>query len=277
MLSDRELTFSQILETLSIDSGHLSYHLESLGDLVTHSSDGKYRLSSFGMAAVRLMSGVEEHSPSAISMRRTRVNTVIGIFSIILAVTLLSVSVYAANATTQTYGELVIVPDILVAAAPNQKFVYNVTLSYGYQSTISEPNGIRIETPAPEDSAVEWEKYHFQLDFKYNSTMEIVLTILDPSGKILTAAPLGGSPDNLGLGIPALFTQPGTYNIEIQNQKAEWFYANMTLHVQQNHFQRPLFYYGLAGIVSALLYPVVIFPVLVLTKKDRQTVKFSKQ
>jgi DNA-binding transcriptional ArsR family regulator len=280
MLRDKELTFSQILEILSIDSGHLSYHLESLGDLVTHSSDGKYRLSSFGMAAVRLMSGVEEHSP-VISVRRTKVDTAIRIFSIILVVTLLLVSIYAISSTTQTYGELVIVPDIPVAAAPNQKFVYNVTLTYGNQSTISEPNGISIETLAPEESVVEWEKYHFQLDFKYNSTMEIVLTILDPFGRILSVAPLGGpqggSPGNLGLGIPAFFTQLGTYSIEIQNEKAEWFYANMTLHVQQYHFQRPVFYYGLAGIVSAFLYPVMVFLVWVLTKRDRQTVMFSKE
>ena len=60
ILVDKQLAFSRILDILSIDSGHLSYHIENLGDLVKHSADGKYELSSIGMAAVNLMSGVEE-------------------------------------------------------------------------------------------------------------------------------------------------------------------------------------------------------------------------
>jgi len=61
MLMNKPLTFSEILEAVDIDSGHLNYHLENLGDLITHSQDGKYQLSSLGSAAVRLMGGVEEH------------------------------------------------------------------------------------------------------------------------------------------------------------------------------------------------------------------------
>jgi DNA-binding transcriptional ArsR family regulator len=37
MLEIKPLTFSEILEVVSIDSGHLTYHLENLGDLITHS------------------------------------------------------------------------------------------------------------------------------------------------------------------------------------------------------------------------------------------------
>ena len=273
MLRDRELTFSQILEIVSIDSGHLSYHLENLGDLVTHSSDGKYRLSSFGMAAVRLMSEVEEHNPPAISTHKRKMDISIKIFSIVLAVALLLVSLYTINSTTQTHQEFVIVPGILVAAAPNQKYVYNVTLTYGGQSTISEPSGISIGTLAPENSVVEWEEYHIWLDFKFNSTWDFVLRVLDPSGKVLSDSPLGspqgGSPDNLGVGIPAFLTKPGTYSVEIRNEKADWFYANMTLHVEQYYFQRPLFYCGLVGVITASLFPLIVFLVWALTKKSK--------
>jgi DNA-binding transcriptional ArsR family regulator len=62
MLRSKPLTFSEILEAVGIDSGHLNYHLENLGALITHSEDGKYQLSGVGWAAVRLMGGVEEHS-----------------------------------------------------------------------------------------------------------------------------------------------------------------------------------------------------------------------
>jgi DNA-binding transcriptional ArsR family regulator len=60
ILVDKQLAFSKILDILSIDSGHLSYHMENLGELVKHSPDGKYELSTIGRAAVNLMSGVEE-------------------------------------------------------------------------------------------------------------------------------------------------------------------------------------------------------------------------
>ena len=60
MLSDRSMTFSQMLEDLAIPSSHLTYHLENLGELVVKGDDGKYKLSSFGKASVTMMKGAEE-------------------------------------------------------------------------------------------------------------------------------------------------------------------------------------------------------------------------
>lgn len=60
MLSEKTLTFSQMLEELGIPSSHLTYHLENLGELVLKEKDGKYKLSSFGKASVAMMKGAEE-------------------------------------------------------------------------------------------------------------------------------------------------------------------------------------------------------------------------
>ena len=60
MLSERTMTFSQMLEELAIPSSHLTYHLENLGELVTKNGDGKYKLSSFGKASVSMMRSAEE-------------------------------------------------------------------------------------------------------------------------------------------------------------------------------------------------------------------------
>ena len=60
MLADKPKNFSRILEEIGISSSHLTYHLENLGELVTKMDDGKYRLSTFGEAAVMTMKGVEE-------------------------------------------------------------------------------------------------------------------------------------------------------------------------------------------------------------------------
>ncbi len=60
MLSKKPSNFSGILEALGISSSHLTYHLENLGELVTKMDDGRYKLSTFGEAAVLTMRGVEE-------------------------------------------------------------------------------------------------------------------------------------------------------------------------------------------------------------------------
>ena len=60
MLSERTLTFSNMLDELAIPSSHLTYHLENLGELVIKEDDGKYKLSSFGNASVAMMKSAEE-------------------------------------------------------------------------------------------------------------------------------------------------------------------------------------------------------------------------
>ncbi|MCJ7632126.1 winged helix-turn-helix domain-containing protein [Candidatus Bathyarchaeota archaeon] len=60
LLMETPSTFSEIMNVLSVDSGHLSYHLENLGSLITR-NEGKYTLSSIGVAAVNLMNGVKEY------------------------------------------------------------------------------------------------------------------------------------------------------------------------------------------------------------------------
>jgi DNA-binding transcriptional ArsR family regulator len=60
MLGEKPKSFSMILEELGISSSHLTYHLENLGELVTKMDDGRYKLSTFGRAAVLTMKGVEE-------------------------------------------------------------------------------------------------------------------------------------------------------------------------------------------------------------------------
>jgi len=60
MLSQKPMTFSQMLESLGVSSSHLTYHLENLGELVSKMENGKYKLSTFGAASVDTMKTVEE-------------------------------------------------------------------------------------------------------------------------------------------------------------------------------------------------------------------------
>ncbi|HKM59739.1 MAG TPA: winged helix-turn-helix domain-containing protein [Candidatus Bathyarchaeia archaeon] len=60
MLSEKSMTFSEILDKLEIPGSQLTYHLENLGELVVKKEDGKYKLSSFGEAAIVIMKRAEE-------------------------------------------------------------------------------------------------------------------------------------------------------------------------------------------------------------------------
>ena len=131
MLADTPMTFSEILESLTIDSGHLNYHLESLGDLVLHPKDGKYLLSSFGAAAVRLMGGVEE-LPVPLSSQKHKMSQLMPkFFSLILAIILIATSIHFVTYTTPTSISTLnpdkIYPTPFVIDA-GQTFEFNVTL-----------------------------------------------------------------------------------------------------------------------------------------------------
>ncbi|PVX23995.1 MAG: hypothetical protein CW691_08940 [Candidatus Bathyarchaeum sp.] len=68
MLSEEPRSFSDMFESLGISSSHFNYHLENLGDLVSKTEEGKYKLSYLGEAAVATMSKVEE-SPKPSAMK----------------------------------------------------------------------------------------------------------------------------------------------------------------------------------------------------------------
>ena len=61
----------ELAALLGMSSSHLTYHLESLGELLAKTSSGEYCLSSFGRATVGAMKGVEE-APELVSRRPKR-------------------------------------------------------------------------------------------------------------------------------------------------------------------------------------------------------------
>jgi hypothetical protein len=111
MLSEKSLTFSQMLDELGIPGSHLTYHLENLGELVVKMEDGKYKLSSFGKASVSMMKGAEEvpnsqaKKFSALPLRWKSVFAVF-IISIVLLASMSCVQYNSFNQLSTDYGLL---------------------------------------------------------------------------------------------------------------------------------------------------------------------------
>jgi hypothetical protein len=107
MLSEKTASFSSMLEELDVSSSHLTYHLESLGELLSKTTTGDYTLSTFGEAAVNTMRIVEEapRVPSRqrwfMSLRWKSVFTLLIIGIVLLA----SFSVLQYNALNQSASE----------------------------------------------------------------------------------------------------------------------------------------------------------------------------
>jgi DNA-binding transcriptional ArsR family regulator len=144
MLRDKPCSFSELLDSLSIDSGHLNYHIKSMGNIITHTHDGKYVLSSVGVAAIELMGKVEEQDKEEKIRKRTkRISRLAVFFSIVFAIALLTATLYALTFTTQDqislFEPIQETETVPVRIAPGQMFSYNITLrqlstgsGYGY-------------------------------------------------------------------------------------------------------------------------------------------------
>ena len=126
MLSERTMTFSQMLEELAIPSSHLTYHLENLGELVIKDDHGKYKLSSFGNASVSMMKSAEEvpdvHAKhfSTLPLRWKSLYAVF-IIAIVLLASMSFVQFASFNSLSSDYG--VLKANLTEVQAQNQKLL----------------------------------------------------------------------------------------------------------------------------------------------------------
>ncbi len=120
ILSETPITFSELLEKLGVSSSHLTYHLENLGELVSKTDDGKYRLSSFGVAAVKTMTIVEDRSPSdsrhglSLSLRWKSIFAVLFVGVLLLA-SMSYVQYASLNQLSKDYDHLEVAYDRLLS------------------------------------------------------------------------------------------------------------------------------------------------------------------
>jgi len=57
LLADDHQTYSQLLQSLAIESGHLAYHLRNLGELLEKDEEGNYYLNLEGEKAYEFLTG----------------------------------------------------------------------------------------------------------------------------------------------------------------------------------------------------------------------------
>ena len=136
MLVEKPRSFSELLDVSGVSSSHLTYHLESLGQLVSKTDDGKYKLSTFGETAVATMSRVEETptKPKNLSSLPFKWKTLIGalFIGIVILAGISYIQYQSLTRITNDYERLL--------AYPNAGDFLNETLLPTNASSILTPN-----------------------------------------------------------------------------------------------------------------------------------------
>jgi len=106
MLDSKPMTFMELVEALGISTPNLTYHLESLGELISKSDNGVYKLSAFGQASISALKGVEDVHGAEPKRRRFALNgrTVFGALLIVI-ILLAGFSVMQYNKYSQLFEE----------------------------------------------------------------------------------------------------------------------------------------------------------------------------
>ena len=206
MLADKPLTFSEILEAVGIDSGHLNYHLDNLGYLITHSQEGRYQLSTVGSAAAKLMRGVEEQSNELARPKLKLTRIFAKAYPLILCGALIIASLYFISYTT-TVTKVANEVGWLEVFPPSNVTVSNLT------------TGIN-------QNATNW------------------MTSINETSIVL-------SPVNV-----TSLCAPGNVTWSAMTLTLQATPINVTTSWKQS--DNPYLYYGIAGLVIALVYPVVV-------------------
>jgi DNA-binding transcriptional ArsR family regulator len=293
MLAEKPLTFSQIQEALAVDSGHLSYHLESLGDLIMRPGNEKYQLSSFGDAAVRLMGGVEEHSPKP-SHRRTKVLKVLGkVYPLALAAVVIMASfifLTYATPTVTTDSWLTQFPssgDTFFSLRGGSTVEFNVTMIYVKTDTTHGVIGVEgVGTDALTfqksalvnnlttteagslwlDLAVDRNQLFHTINISNPATLSVGFANEDLNISVALSRPdqtletdtfsksyISFNTDHFTF--PAVdASESGTYRFEITNLDSQDLNVTLQPNIKWQLMEKPYFYYGAAGMTIAVVY-----------------------
>jgi DNA-binding transcriptional ArsR family regulator len=160
ILSSEPQSFSDLQKQFKIESSHLTYHLDGLGNLLYKAEDGKYALSSLGEAAVSMMKNVEEppnmsHFPLTHARSNTGQETLatrtislaLGIICILLAVTVVGAFAYYVP-LVDNKNTMIASLNSQVSNLQNQTDSYNASVAnlqdqiYSLQSQIAELESI---------------------------------------------------------------------------------------------------------------------------------------
>jgi len=261
VLADGEHTFSEILKSLSIDSGHLSYHLDELGVLIMKTADGDYGLSSIGSAALKLMNGVEEETSAGerYVKRIQPLRDAVLVSTILLTFILLPVIAYSLGYVAYEGGTQ---SRTNVSIPSEEAFSYKVTLLYGEMS--SGYHGEREQKTTidpPLKGLTSWEQDTVYFTLSPMGGSRIKARVFDSSGAVTEEAEIstpGAGGSSMTFQVP--MNQAGNSRIEVDTiSSITSSSCSLQVGFRRERLARPYFLYGVAIILVVAVCVVNLY------------------
>lgn len=252
LLTNEQLTFSEILKSLSIDSGHLSYHLDELGVLITKTTDGDYRLSGIGSAAIKLMEGVEEETTAGERYIRKIQPFRNAVFLSTTLLILIMLPVIAYSLGYVAYGgETGFNSNVSVPS--DEAFSYEVTLLYGeIKSNYHGDREARITVDPPVRGLTSWDQDTVYFILSPEGGSHIVARIVDSSGAVIEEPEISTDPlvGGAGYSFQVPMNQAGSSRIEVDTISSSTpSSCSLKVGFRRDRLARPFFLYGVASIL----------------------------
>lgn len=262
VLADGEHTFSEILKSLSIDSGHLSYHLDELGVLIMKTADGDYGLSSIGSAALKLMNGVEEETSAGerYVKRIQPLRDAVLVSTILLTLILLPVIAYSLGYVAYEGGTQ---SRTNVSIPSEEAFSYKVTLLYGEMS--SGYHGEREQKTTidpPLKGLTSWEQDTVYFTLSPMGGSRIKARVFDSSGAVTEEAEISTDPGAGGssMAFQVPMNQAGNSRIEVDTiSSITSSSCSLQVGFRRERLARPYFLYGVASILVVAVCVVNLY------------------
>ena len=252
LLANGQLTFSEILKSLSIDSGHLSYHLDELSVLIAKTGDGAYRLSGIGSAAIKLMEGVEEKTTAGERYIRKiqPFRNAVFLSTTLLVLILLPVIAYSLGYVAYGGGNGF---NSNITVPSDEAFSYEVKLLYGeIKSNYHGNREARITLDLPVRGLTSWDQDTVYFILSPEGGSHIVARIVDSSGAVIeepeisTDLMVGGA----GYTFQVPMNQAGSSRIEVDTISSSTpSSCSLKVGYSRDRYSRPFFFYGVASIL----------------------------
>lgn len=233
-----------------------------------------YGLSTVGVAAVRLMGGVEEYPPvEAVHSSKAAGLRLSGtmIYSVIIVGALVVLTFCSLVFTVSYARQLPESPTTEIAVRPNETFRFDVIIVYkqGVEVFSFRDNSLTATRAAPINSINAWETGFFWFDLESSETYDLTAVLYSPDGTVLDSRNLtnrGPGLYRVGFGLNEI-TTAGSYGLEVKNNGGGEMQGILRVNVEWERFERPLFYVGVASLIILLLYPVMMLVRLVRSGK----------
>jgi hypothetical protein len=228
------------------------------------------------------MSSIEKTPFWSLGTWRKVGRTLYGVMPFVLAATLLIFSLYFVTYTAESVSLGGFAGNEQLTVHPNQTYTYNISVSYrklpqyeGMNSTMEDGTLVIEEGLRTSSTLTSWNREWLPIDVMLNGTdgaeCLVSATAEGSNGIIRWEGYTAGLSVHTGTTERPEITQNTTVRVHLQNQGSVDALIGLKWTDEYHDYEKPLLYYGIVGLVLALLYPAMfLFKRFLTSRQDKE-------